>query len=154
MHWSLGQYMPDDISASARERILYNSRLLGFLNSLSYAFSIASSKLAVLFLYWRIFSISTIRIPIQVMVVLCVMWIILRTFMLIFRCVPVQAYWDKTIPDAKCRIKDTDFFFSTVLTHFLMDIAILILPIFEVFRLRLRIGQKLAIAALFIVGTM
>jgi hypothetical protein len=88
------------------------------------------------------------------MIVLSVMWIILRTFMVIFRCIPVQAYWDKTIPDAHCRIKDTQFFFGTVLTHMLMDVAILVLPIFEVFRLRLRIGQKLAIAALFIVGAM
>ncbi|KAH6886981.1 hypothetical protein B0T10DRAFT_461443 [Thelonectria olida] len=154
MHWSLGQYMPDSLDAAAREEILHNSRFLGFLNSLAYALSIASSKLAILFLYWRIFSISTIRIPIQIMIVLSVMWIILRTFMVIFRCIPVQAYWDKTIPHAACRIKDTEFFFGTVLTHMLMDVAILVLPIFEVFRLRLRLGQKLAIAALFIVGAM
>ncbi|KAH7159466.1 hypothetical protein B0J13DRAFT_670219 [Dactylonectria estremocensis] len=152
MHWSLGQYMPDTISTEAREEIMYNSRFIGFFNSLTYAFSIAASKLAILCLYWRIFKISIIRIPIQVLIALSVAWIILRTFMLLFRCIPIQYYWDKSITGS-CKISDTQFFFGTVFTHFLMDIAILILPVLEVFRLRLRLGQKLAISALFVIGT-
>ncbi|KAM5342197.1 hypothetical protein ACJ41O_015228 [Fusarium nematophilum] len=151
MHWSLGQYMPDSLDEETREEILYNSRRLGFFNSLTYAFSIACSKLAILFLYWRIFKHSAIRIPIQVLLVVSVMWIILRTFMVIFRCIPVQYYWDKNI-DGSCKIKDTEFFFSTVLTHFLMDIVILILPVLEVSKLRLRLGQKLAVTGLFVLG--
>ncbi|KAM0415857.1 hypothetical protein ACHAPT_013168 [Fusarium lateritium] len=153
IHWYLGQYMPDDLPDAQRELILHNGRFIGFFNSLTYAFAIASAKLAILFLYWRIFQLSSIRIPMQAMIVLCFMWIIVRTFMTIFRCFPVQAYWDKTIPHAVCRIQDTEFFFSTVLTHFLMDLAILVLPIIEVFKLRLRIGQKIAVAGLFVVGS-
>ncbi|KAF4458675.1 integral membrane [Fusarium albosuccineum] len=153
IHWSLGQYMPDDLDTAAREQILHWGRFIGFFNSLTYAFSIASAKLAILFLYWRLFQLSAIRIPIRVMIVLTFMWIIVRTFMTIFRCLPVQAYWDKTIPHAVCRINDTQFFFGTVLTHFLMDVAILVLPIIEVFKLRLRLGQKIAVAGLFTLGT-
>ncbi|KPM37680.1 hypothetical protein AK830_g8894 [Neonectria ditissima] len=152
IHWSLGQYMPDSLDAESREEILYNSRFLGFFNSLAYAASIAASKLAILFLYWRIFSVSSIRVPIQVLIVLSIMWIILRTFMVIFRCVPVQAYWDKSIPNATCNIKDTQLFFGTVLTHFLMDLAILVLPIIEVLKLRLKLAKKLAVIGLFIIG--
>lgn len=146
--------MPDDLSDAERDLILHNGRFIGFFNSLTYAFAIASAKLAILFLYWRIFQLSSIRLPMQIMITMCFIWIIVRTFMTIFRCLPVQAYWDKTIPHAVCRIRDTEFFFSTVLTHFLMDLAILVLPIIEVFKLRLRIGQKIAVAALFIVGSM
>ncbi|RSL47270.1 hypothetical protein CEP53_009988 [Fusarium sp. AF-6] len=153
IHWYLGQYMPDDLSEAERDLILHNGRFIGFFNSLTYAFAIASAKLAILFLYWRIFQLSSIRLPMQIMIVMCFIWIIVRTFMTIFRCLPVQAYWDKTIPHAVCRIRDTEFFFSTVLTHFLMDLAILVLPIIEVFKLRLRIGQKIAVAGLFVVGS-
>lgn len=74
--------------------------------------------------------------------------------MVIFRCLPVQFYWDKTIPNGECRIKDTALFFSTVLSYFLMGLAILALPIFEVFKLRLRLGQKLASTGLFLAGSM
>lgn len=146
--------MPDDLTEAERDLILHNGRFIGFFNSLTYAFAIASAKLAILFLYWRIFQLSSIRLPMQIMIVMCFVWIIVRTFMTIFRCLPVQAYWDKTIPHAVCRIRDTEFFFSTVLTHFLMDLAILVLPIIEVFKLRLRIGQKIAVAGLFVVGSM
>lgn len=94
-----------------------------------------------------------IRIPIQALIAICIGWIILRTFMLIFRCIPVQYYWDKSI-QGSCKISDTQFFFGTVFTHFLMDVVILILPVVEVFKLRLRLGQKLAISGLFIIGAM
>lgn len=74
--------------------------------------------------------------------------------MLIFRCVPVQSIWDKTITGSVCNIDGGKFFLGTITTHFIMDIIILILPIVEVSRLRLRLGQKLGIIALFILGIM
>lgn len=142
--------MPTD----EREAILQQARFLAYFNSLCYASSIACSKLAILCLYWRLFRISSIRIPIMVMLVMVVIWIILRTFMLTFRCVPVQSLWDYTITDKVCNINSDQFFLGTITTHFIMDLIILVLPIIEVFRLRLRTGQKLAIGALFLLGTM
>lgn len=41
-----------------------------------------------------------------------------------------------------------------MLPHFLLDVIILALPVVEVSRLRLRMGQKIAIIALFLVGVM
>ncbi|VUC23772.1 unnamed protein product [Clonostachys rosea] len=152
-YWYLGKLMPDSLDEQTRELILYNSRLLGFFNSLCYASSLATSKISILSFYWRLFSQSVIRIPILVMLVMSVIWIILRTFMLIFRCVPVQSIWDKTITDSVCNINSGQFFFGTIITHFIMDVIILTLPIIEVYRLRLRLGQKLAIIALFVLGT-
>ncbi|KAF5002450.1 hypothetical protein FDECE_10636 [Fusarium decemcellulare] len=148
----LGQTLEPSMSDDYREYILLHARLMQFLMSLTYAFSIASSKLSILLFYWRIFKQSAIRIPIKVMIGITIAWIILRTFMLIFHCIPVQAYWDKSITDANCAINDTAYFFGTCLTHFVMDIVILALPIIEVFKLRLRLGQKLAITALFVIG--
>lgn len=81
-------------------------------------------------------------------------WWILRTFMLIFRCVPTQAIWDKTITDAVCNIDGDKFFLGTITTHFLLDVAILVLPVLPVFKLRLRLQQKLAIVGFFLLGTM
>lgn len=72
--------------------------------------------------------------------------------MLTFRCVPVQSLWDYSITDKVCNIDSGKFFMGTITTHFLLDIIILILPLIEVFRLRMRLGQKLAVAALFLIG--
>ncbi|CAG9988669.1 unnamed protein product [Clonostachys byssicola] len=151
--WSLGQYIPGSTSVADKEKILEYSRKLAFFASLSYAFSISSSKLTILSFYWRIFQHTAIRIPIIVMMVLVVAWIILRTFMVIFRCSPVPAYWDKTIPGGSCSIADSSFFFGTVFPHFVMDIVILILPVIPVFNLQLPVGQKIAVVGLFAIGT-
>ncbi|KAM5381811.1 hypothetical protein ACJZ2D_002801 [Fusarium nematophilum] len=152
MHFYMGQILEPSMSDHRREHILLNARLMMFCTSLTYAFSIAFSKLSILLFYWRIFKQSAIRIPIQLMLAITIIWITLRTFLLIFHCIPVQAYWDKSIMDANCAVDPTGYFFGTCLTHFVMDIIILVLPIIEVLKLRLRLGQKIAIIALFVIG--
>ncbi|CVL09169.1 related to integral membrane protein [Fusarium mangiferae] len=150
--WYLGRNIPDEVGSDRYEVINMRSRLMQFLVSFTYSYAIGFCKLSVLLFYWRIFQLSAIRTPILITVVITVCWLILRTFMVIFRCVPVQAYWNKSIEGAKCDINDSQFFFGTCLTHFVLDVVILALPIIEVIKLRLRLGQKLAIAALFLVG--
>ncbi|KAF4965420.1 hypothetical protein FSARC_6771 [Fusarium sarcochroum] len=153
LHYYLGVKIPDSMPKDEREAVLQHARFLSFLNSVCYASSIACSKIAILSLYWRLFKISSIRNPIRIMLVMVVIWIFLRTFMLIFRCVPVQSLWDYTITDKVCNIDSEKFFLGTITTHFLMDVAILILPVIEIAQLSLRVGQKIAIAALFLLGT-
>ncbi|KAF4452168.1 hypothetical protein F53441_4906 [Fusarium austroafricanum] len=153
LHTYLGVYIPDSIPTDEREAILQQARFLAYFNSLCYASSIACSKIAILCLYWRLFRISSIRVPILVMLVMVVIWIMIRTFMLTFRCVPVQSLWDYTIKDKVCNIDSEKFFLGTITTHFIMDVAILVLPIIEVVRLTLPTGQKLAIGALFLLGS-
>ncbi|CAM1502461.1 Fc.00g044450.m01.CDS01 [Cosmosporella sp. VM-42] len=152
LHWRLGRTLKDTSDEDTVDEILTKSRLILYFAELSYAFSLAFSKFAILAFYWRMFSTSNIRIPIQILVGTSVIWLVLRTFLAIFHCVPVQAFWDKTIEGATCAINDSEFFFGTVLAHFFIDIAILILPVMQVRRLHLRAGQKLAVIALFMFG--
>lgn len=142
--------MPED----EREAIFQQHRILSFFNSLCYASSLGFSKIAILCLYWRLFKVSHIKIPILILIGIVVVWIILRTFMLIFRCVPVQSLWDLTITDKVCNINPDQFFLGTITTHFILDIIILTLPIIEVVQLRMRTAQKVAVAALFLIGIM
>ncbi|KAF4453300.1 hypothetical protein F53441_4030 [Fusarium austroafricanum] len=124
--------------------------------SFTYTFAIAFSKFAILAFYWRLFQFSDIRIPIQVLSCITVAWFLLRLFMVSLQCLPLTVLWDGTQEekDAKCHIKESTFFFSTVLTHVLIDCAILILPAIEVGKLHLPRGQKFAVIALFAFGAM
>jgi hypothetical protein len=72
--------------------------------------------------------------------------------MAIFHCVPVNAFWDLSVENARCDIDDSKFFFGTVLVHLVIDICILALPVFQVKSLQLRIGQKFAVTGLFMFG--
>lgn len=134
------------------EEILTRSRQLLYFAELFYAFSLAFSKFAILAFYWRIFKTSNIRIPILALAGTSITWLILRTFLAIFHCIPIQAFWDKSIEGAHCAINDSEFFFGTVLAHLLIDIAILILPIMQVRRLHLESGKKVGVIALFMFG--
>jgi hypothetical protein len=74
--------------------------------------------------------------------------------MVIFHCVPIRAYWDKSIQGAKCPFNEANFFFATILIHTTMDCVILILPVIEVMKMTLPLSQKLAVVGLFTSGTM
>ena len=151
--WYLGQELDSTLSDQQREHILLYNRLLMLCTEYCYAFSIASSKFTILSLYWRLFKHSSIRLPIQIMLTASLAWILLRIFMVSLQCIPLKYFWDKST-DGRCGIDESQFFFGTVLTHFVMDIIILILPVVEVGKLHLRLGQKLAVICLFLIGSM
>lgn len=61
-------------------------------------------------------------------------------------------FYAKTDIGAVCKIDK--FFFATITTHFLIDIAILVLPIVPIFKLHLRLQQRFATISFFLLGTM
>lgn len=136
----------------APQEAIRRSSIFVIVGELFYAFSLACSKFSILGMYWRLFSTSPIRLPIQILTGMSIIWVIIRTFMTIFHCVPPQAFWDKTVKNARCDIDNSKFFFGTTLTHLLMDVAILLLPVIQVRRLKLRTGQKLGVICLFMFG--
>ncbi|RSL46248.1 hypothetical protein CEP51_015962, partial [Fusarium floridanum] len=149
----LGQSLSGTQEARA-EIIREKSRFLLWVTEFLYAGSIAISKLSILSFYWRIFRYTSIRIPILVLVVAVSIWVIIRTFMVIFHCIPVQAYWDRTIKGAHCELDAATLFFCTILIHCLMDCIILILPVIEVVKMQLSWSKKLAVVGLFTSGIM
>ncbi|KAJ3455499.1 hypothetical protein MRS44_016981 [Fusarium solani] len=60
-------------------------------------------------------------------------------------------YWDKSI-HGRCTMDVARYYFATDLTHTLLDTLILALPIFEVLRMKLPFGQKIAVVGLFSCG--
>ncbi|KAF5027009.1 hypothetical protein F66182_884 [Fusarium sp. NRRL 66182] len=143
--------IPYYIKGVSLETALYESKLLLFIAELFYAFGLFFAKVSILSLYWRMFRVTGIRIPIQILFGCSIVWIIFRLFMGIFHCVPVQAFWDSTA-GGYCAIEDKKFFFGTTLVHAAIDIAILILPMWQIGRLQLPILQKAGIMVMFTFG--
>jgi hypothetical protein len=133
--------------------ILVKSHEILFASEILYSWSIFLSKMSVLTFYRRLFQFSSIRVPIIILMVCSGIWITVRTFMTIFHCMPVQAYWDKSI-DGKCLNNIGQYYLGTDLTHCLMDFIILALPLFEVVRMKLIFGQKIAVIGIFSLGSL
>ncbi|KAF2799182.1 hypothetical protein K505DRAFT_295128 [Melanomma pulvis-pyrius CBS 109.77] len=149
----LGRYLAEISTPS--DLVLLRSRLVLFHVEIAYALSLGFSKLAILAFYWRMFKTSKIKIPIQVLAVATIIWLILRTFMAVFHCVPVQKFWYPEVSGV-CNINDSQFFgkscFGTVLTHLIIDLTILALPVIEVYKLYLPLYQRLGIMSMFLFG--
>ncbi|TPX16110.1 uncharacterized protein E0L32_004105 [Thyridium curvatum] len=116
-----------------------------------YSWSIFLTKMAVLAFYWRMFKRLPIRWPIIILACSCVIWIIIRTFMTIFRCSPIQYYWHKSI-NGHCSIDAATYYVATDSTHTALDVLILTLPVSEVVRMKLPLGQKISVVGLFSCG--
>ncbi|KAF4966832.1 hypothetical protein FSARC_5547 [Fusarium sarcochroum] len=135
------------------ERVEEYARFGLFMAEFLYAMSLGFSKLAILGFYWRLFSsVRSIRLGIYILQGSTVIWLTIRTFMTIFHCIPVQAYWNHNIKDAVCKVDPAKFMFGTTLVHLMLEIAVLSLPVFQVKTLKLRLGQKIAVVAMFMFG--
>ncbi|EEU43685.1 uncharacterized protein NECHADRAFT_45204 [Fusarium vanettenii 77-13-4] len=129
------------------------SWLILWCSSILYSFTIAFCKFSILCFYWRLFKYSSVRIPVQVLSGLTLAWFILRLFLVTLQCIPIQGLWDHSVKHS-CGVNETVFFFTTVLTHVLIDCAILALPIIEVGKMHLPKGQKIAVITLFLFGAL
>ncbi|CAH0024654.1 unnamed protein product [Clonostachys rhizophaga] len=149
----LGLHVTDIVATKGitLEDILFEGKLLLFIAELFYAFGLFFAKVSILSLYWRMFNLTNIRLPIQILFGCSFVWIIFRIFMGIFHCVPVEAFWDSNA-GGYCAIEDKKFFFGTTLVHAAIDIAILILPMWQISQLQLPLLQKAGIMIMFTFG--
>ncbi|KAI1865804.1 uncharacterized protein JN550_008062 [Neoarthrinium moseri] len=147
----LGLHITDVTWISTSEAVM-QSKLILWVAEIVYAFALFFAKMSILFFYWRIFSVTNLRYPIMILMGASIVWIIIRTFMSIFHCIPVQAFWDLTITNKRCDIDDKKFFFGSVLAHMIIDVVIVTLPVVEVQKLQLRKVQRLGIIAMFTFG--
>ncbi|KAH9904415.1 hypothetical protein F4778DRAFT_61982 [Xylariomycetidae sp. FL2044] len=141
----------DEIGGNPRTA-LYDSRFYLYLAELFYAFSLGFAKLSILCFYYRLFRLSSLKNAIFALMGATILWVLLRTFLAIFHCLPVAAFWDKSIPNAVCPIDDSTFFFWSVLAHAILDLIIMALPIFQIRNLKLKTSQKIGVSAMFAFG--
>ncbi|KAF5024440.1 hypothetical protein F66182_3526 [Fusarium sp. NRRL 66182] len=152
--YGLGRPLEDGPSNLTDDEKLRHSYLLLWLGSLTYTIAIAGAKFAILTLYWRLFKYTNSRVPIQIVTVLCLAWFIVRMLLLTLQCIPTQSYWNVARRASDCHVDNTVYFYATVLTHAVLDVVILVLPLIEVLKMHLPLSQKIAVMALFGFGAL
>ncbi|KAF5539314.1 integral membrane protein pth11 [Fusarium napiforme] len=147
----LGLHINDIHGRGTKAEILMHNSLILYVAELFYATALFCAKGSILSFYWRMFRVTNIKLPIQILACSSLIWIIIRTFMGIFHCIPVQRFWDPSA-GGSCAIEDKKFFFGTILVHVMLDIAIIALPILQVRKLQLPIFQRIGIMLMFLFG--
>ena len=133
---------------------------------IAYCIAITLPKFSVLALYWRVFGLESFRWPLLATGIMTGMYGIavvsrmqvgasqfadlVQTLVAIFSCVPVEGFWDRTIPST-C-INSLSFYIGQAVATITIDIILLLLPILPIRRLHISTSQKVAVVGIFGLG--
>ncbi|KAI1205838.1 uncharacterized protein F4807DRAFT_464299 [Annulohypoxylon truncatum] len=117
-----------------------------------YDVAIASTKLSILALYYRIFATDRFRIIVIITAIFVFMWLVAMEVVLGFGCQPVQGWWDASVAATASCVNKVAFTYSTNVTNLITDLWIFAMPIPIIFNLQASLNKRLALCFLFSIG--
>ena len=115
-----------------------------------YVYNLVWTKLSILLMYYRIFRFPYFKKMAYGIGAFVAAWVICITFLFIFICVPVEKLWYPDLP-GHC-IDQVGTWIANAASTILSDLAILLLPLPQVWRLRLRREEKIGVTIAFGLG--
>ncbi|KAJ9624475.1 hypothetical protein H2203_005210 [Taxawa tesnikishii (nom. ined.)] len=116
-----------------------------------YQCSLVLTKISILLQYHRLFVGLPVCRVIYAVGAVCITYALWSILSNICICTPVAYFWDQSIPKGRCLNKKAVWFTNASL-NILTDIAILILPLPSLQRLRLPRRQKIGLMGVFALG--
>ncbi|KAI0173307.1 hypothetical protein GGR52DRAFT_380592 [Hypoxylon sp. FL1284] len=136
------------VSAEDRQSFLMGD----YIFSHFYDFAIASTKLSVLALYYRIFAVDRFRTAVLGTAAFVVCWLIAMEIVLGLGCRPVEGWWNAAVAATATCVDKVAFTYSTNITNLAADVWIFLMPIPVILGLQARRDKKIALCFLFSVG--
>lgn len=115
-----------------------------------YAWNLGWTKMSLLLMYYRIFHVPYFKKMAWAVGGFVMAWVICITFLFIFICVPVQKLWYPQLP-GHC-INQVGTWIANASSTIFTDLAILILPIPQIWNLQLRTAEKMGLTFAFGLG--
>lgn len=119
-----------------------------------YAVSLPLTKCSILAFYLRLSQERVFRILVFIAVAFVAGYSISGVFVIIFSCIPVAGSWDLILaaePTTRCVNRPVGYLTQAAF-NIASDIFILILPLPTIWKLQMRLQQKLYIIAIFTCG--
>lgn len=147
-HYGYGMHEVDLTTANKAEALKY-----WYITQITYKSCINLTKASILFLYIRIFgNIRWFRYACMALLTVVCMYCVASVVVTIFQCTPVERTWDRTF-NGTC-IDTKTFWYANAGFSIATDLMILIIPLPLVWGLQLPIIQKLALMAVFLIGSL
>ena len=109
-------------------------------------------KISILLMYRRIFDTEAFKKATLVVGAACVAWAIAAIFCLIFQCHPFSGLWNPELTFTNKCINLQSYYRAIASSNMALDIIILCMPLFMVWRLKLEASQKLMLSGIFALG--
>ncbi|KAK6348506.1 hypothetical protein TWF718_006296 [Orbilia javanica] len=118
---------------------------------LTYFVAICGCKLTILAFYLRFIMNKTQKYIIWGFLAAIILYNVLTILILVFACRPVSTLWDWNLDQTKCIDVDPLYFINAALNT-ITDVAILILPLRTLWKLKMPTSQKVGLIMLFTTG--
>ncbi|ORY12762.1 hypothetical protein BCR34DRAFT_482258 [Clohesyomyces aquaticus] len=114
--------------------------------------AVAFSKLCVVVLYLRVFTNKYARMATWVLIYAIIATWLSYTVAACFQCTPFAFNWDKSIPNGRC-FNVFIFSQSSSVPNIVTDFVVLLLPIRTVMELKISMGRRIGLLAIFLTGS-
>ncbi|KAK0652592.1 hypothetical protein B0T16DRAFT_322483 [Cercophora newfieldiana] len=123
----------------------------GWYTILWYMLSLLFTKISILLLYIRILSYQHARYAVYVILAIVILangiWTLATV---VTACLPLNAFWDRTIVDAWCR--PLVWWYANTGLHIATDVLLYVLPLPVIVNLQIKLRQKIVLYAVFALG--
>ncbi|KAI0383267.1 hypothetical protein F5Y04DRAFT_278974 [Hypomontagnella monticulosa] len=127
---------------------------MSFIAELFFGTSLTSIKLSILWFYDTLFSVNDTMLRVtRATAILCVIWYLTVTFVIIFQCNPVSAYWESVDSPLYC-LSSPAVLLGYEMSNLFLDVTILCIPVTIVPRLRLSTPKKATVLGIFLLGAL
>lgn len=117
-----------------------------------YVTAVMLVKLSVLQMYLRIFPSRGFKIAAAIIAALVVAWWIAIVAVCIFQCNPISKAWLPWIDGTCIDLKGS--FIGNAIPNIVTDVAILCMPIRQVWKLHVTLAQRLSLCFMFLLGSL
>lgn len=121
-----------------------------FADEIIYVIGLGITKIAILVMYCRVFPLRRFEIAAWIIGTITAVWSLMFIFICIFQCAPIPRAWNLTVP-GKC-LYLRGIFIGNAVPNILTDAIILGMPVYHVWKLHLRLAQRLALTGIFMLG--
>ncbi|KAF2003015.1 hypothetical protein P154DRAFT_429775 [Amniculicola lignicola CBS 123094] len=123
-----------------------------YFSVLAYRTSLCLTRVSILLQYRRIFTLREMRIPIYIIMGICIGYGIASVSVDAFGCRPIDAFWDfRKRPTAKC-IDHVPVYYANAGINVLCDLLVAALPVKSIWSLPLPIKQKAVVLGILTLG--
>ena len=126
---------------------------LFYAGQMLYIFVQVFAKLAILLLLRGIFEVPWFKLAVRIIIVFLFVHGIVFILIIAFQCNPVYGVWEPEVPSEKCMSISTIGWAGTSCS-LAEDVAILLLPLPEVFKLQMNLQRKLVVIFIFSLGSL
>lgn len=111
-------------------------------------------KLSILMFYRHIFTTRTFARINLVLIAITIVWCIITLFIVIFQCSPVHGVWNYAMQlygQTTC-LNSPRMIFGFEISNVIIDVSILIPPVFMVQKLQLSMVKRISLTVIFLLG--